>query len=384
MALVKPDLARFAKIKVLGVGGGGGNAVNTMVASELITGVDFVAINTDAQALLANQAQIKLQIGENLTRGLGVGGNPEIGTQSAEESREKIKDLLAETDMVFITAGMGGGTGTGACPVIAEIAKEQGALTIGVVTKPFIFEGTRRMVNAEEGIANLKDKVDALIVIPNQKLLDSIDRKVTLVEAFKTVDSVLAQGVQGISDIIIQPGFINRDFADIKSIMQDAGSAFMGIGTGVGENRAQAAARSAIASPLLEVSIEGARGILFTITGGPDLTMAEVEEASKIITEHADADANIIFGATLNEKMIDQLKVSVIATGFDEAKMNLQRMVSRPVNVFSAPAKDSLKPASTEKSPPPQESNGRDEEVPKRDEMGEEFDIPAFLRLGRQ
>lgn len=374
MALVKPEVARFAKIKVLGIGGGGGNAINTMLFSDMIKGVDFVAINTDAQALLANQAQIKLQIGDNLTRGLGVGGNPELGSQSAEESREKIKEILMDTDMVFITGGMGGGTATGASPIIAEIAKEQGALTIAVVTKPFLFEGTRRMVNAEEGIERLKEKVDALIVIPNQKLLDSVDRKVTLVEAFKTVDSVLAQGVQGISDVITMPGLINRDFADIKSIMKDAGSAFMGIGTGIGENRAQAAARSAISSPLLEVSINGARGILFTLTGGPDLTMAEVEEASKIITEHADADANIIFGATISEKMTDQIKVSVIATGFDESRMNLQR--------FIKPSYSSNKQEENQV-----QTNGKElpkEENSEQDEMGEEFEIPAFLRLGRQ
>jgi len=371
MALVKPDVGRFARIKVLGVGGGGGNAVNSMVASQSIEGVDFVAINTDAQALLANLAPVKLQIGENLTRGLGVGGNPEIGRQSAEESKEKIKNLLADTDMVFITAGMGGGTGTGASPVIAEIAKEQGALTIAVVTKPFAFEGARRMVVAEEGIATLKEKVDAMIVIPNQKLLDSIDKNITLIEAFKTVDSVLGQGVQGISDVITMPGLINRDFADIRSIMKDAGSAFMGIGTGVGENRAQAAARSAISSPLLEVSIQGARGILFTITGGPDLTMAEVEEASRIITEHADADANIIFGATINETMTDQLKITVIATGFDESKIKLQKMIQK-----SAELKQSEPTLIGEKTP-------EEEEIPP-EEIGEEFEIPAFLRLGKQ
>lgn len=377
MALVKPDVGRFAKIKVLGIGGGGGNALNTMVVEDMIAGVDFVAVNTDAQALLASQAAIKLQIGENLTRGLGVGGNPELGGQSAEESREKIKDLLIDTDMVFITAGMGGGTGTGASPVIAEIAREMGALTIAVVTKPFIFEGTRRMVAAEDGIAKLKDKVDALIVIPNQKLLDSVDRKMTLVEAFKTVDAVLGQGVQGISDIITLPGLINRDFADIKSIMKDAGSAFMGIGTGIGENRAQAAARSAIASPLLEISIEGARGILFTITGGPDLTMAEVEESSKIITEHADADANIIFGATINEKMVDQIRISVIATGFDDARLRLQRMVQKQNKPLAVPASSVATPPtfSIEEKVPP--------EVPP-EEMGEEYEVPAFLRLGRQ
>ena len=374
MALVKPDVGRFAKIKVLGVGGGGGNAVNTMVSSNTIVGVDFVTINTDAQALLANQAPIKLQIGENLTRGLGVGGDPELGKKSAEESKEKLKELLLDTDMVFITCGMGGGTGSGASPIIAEIAKEQGALTVAVVTKPFVFEGTRRMVAAEEGINNLKDKVDAMIVIPNQRLLDTIDRKLTLIEAFKTVDSVLAQGVQGISDIITLPGLINRDFADIKSIMVNAGSAFMGIGTGVGENRAQAAARSAIASPLLEVSIEGAKGILFTITGGPDLTMAEVEEASKIISERADADANIIFGASINEMMVDQIKITVIATGFDESKIRLQKFIQKT-------------PAPSGQMPSVIDSNGSREKLPAEevpDEMGEEYEVPAFLRMGRQ
>jgi cell division protein FtsZ len=381
MALVKPDVGRFAKIKVLGVGGGGNNAINTMVAANLITGVDFVAVNTDAQALLASQAPEKLQIGDNLTRGLGVGGNPEIGAQSAEESREKIKEVLLNTDMVFITGGMGGGTATGASPVIAEIAKELGILTIAVVTKPFAFEGARRMVTAEEGVSKLKDKVDALIVIPNQKLLDSIDKKVTLVDAFKMVDSVLAQGVQGISDVITLPGLINRDFADIKSVMKEAGSAFMGIGTGVGENRAQAAARGAISSPLLEVSINGARGILFTLTGGPDLTMAEVEEASKIITEHADSDANIIFGATISDKMVDQVKVSVIATGFDESRIGFNRFAQRPV---SFPPQQLSK---TEVSGNGKDSHSTDNDVkeePGRDEMGEEFELPAFLRLGRQ
>jgi len=329
MALVKPDLNTFARIKVLGIGGGGGNAVSSMVTTQAIKGVDFVAVNTDAQALLTSQAPSKLQIGENLTKGLGSGSDPEIGKQAAEESREKIKEILMDTDMVFITGGMGGGTCTGGAPIVAEIAKEQGALTVAVVTKPFGFEGTRRMVVAEDGISNLREKVDALIVIPNQRLLESIDRKMTLVEAFKIADSVLSSGVQGISDLITLPGLINRDFADVRTIMKDAGSCFMGIGTGVGENRAQAASRSAIASPLLEVSIDGAKGILFNITGGPDLTMAEVEEIAKIISEHADADANIIFGATISERMVDQVKVTVIATGFDEARMRLQKMVMK-------------------------------------------------------
>jgi len=386
MALVKPDVARFAKIKVLGIGGGGGNAINTMMDLGTIVGVDFIAINTDAQALLANQASIKLQIGENLTRGLGVGGNPELGIQAAEESREKIKDLLIDTDMVFITGGMGGGTATGASPVVAEIAKELGALTIAVVTKPFAFEGTRRGFVAEDGINNLKDKVDALIIIPNQRLMDTIDRKMTLVDAFKTVDSVLSQGVQGISDIITLPGLINRDFADVKSIMKNAGTAFMGIGTGIGENRAQAAARAAIASPLLEVSIDGAKGILFTITGGPDLTMAEVEEASKIVSEHADADANIIFGATVNETMTDQMKITVIATGFDESRLRLQRMTQKVSSSFStnigtspfSQTPKNNKPEEVKEEPPPTTTN-----TPS-DEMGEEYEIPSFIRLGRQ
>jgi cell division protein FtsZ len=380
MALVKPDVGRFAKIKVLGIGGGGGNAINTMIAENSIQGVDFIALNTDAQALLANLAPTKIQVGENITRGLGVGGNPELGKQAAEESREKIAQILMDTDMVFITGGMGGGTATGSTPIIAEIAKEQGALTVAVVTKPFAFEGTRRMVVAEEGIENLKSKVDALIVIPNQKLLDAIDKKMTLLEAFKVADSVLGQGVQGISDIITLPGLINRDFADVKTIIKDAGSAFMGIGSGVGENRAQAAARGAIASPLLEVSIDGAKGILFTITGGPDLTMSEVEEAAKIISEKADADANIIFGASINEKLVDQIRITVIATGFDETRTRLSRFISNQPEV--------KKPEETVAS---FIENKKDEETPKEppsenippEEMGEEFEIPAFLRQGR-
>lgn len=377
MALVKPDVGRFAKIKVLGIGGGGCNAINTMISDNQIQGVDFVAINTDAQALLNNLAPVKIQIGENLTRGLGVGGNPELGLQAAEESREKIAQHLIDTDMVFITSGMGGGTGTGGAPIVAEIAREQGALTVGVVTKPFAFEGTRRMVVAQEGVENLEGKVDALIVIPNQKLLDSIDRKMTLLEAFRVADNVLGQGVQGISDIITLPGLINRDFADVKTIMKDAGSAFMGIGMGVGENRAQAAARSAIASPLLEISIEGAKGILFTITGGPDLTMAEVEESAKIITEKADADASVIFGASIDEKLIDQLKITVIATGFDESRVQMARFMT-PSTLRPTVTPQEL----TQEEKPKVEEPPSQPEAPS-DEMGEEFEIPAFLRQGR-
>ncbi len=384
MALVKPDVGRFARIKVMGIGGGGSNAINTMINQEQIQGVDFVAVNTDAQALLSSLAPVKLQIGENLTRGLGVGGDPDLGKQAAEESKEKIGQLLAETDMVFLTCGMGGGTGTGATPIIARLAKEQGSLAIAVVTKPFAFEGTRRMVVAEDGVDELRDKVDALIVIPNQRLLDSIDKKMTLIEAFRLADNVLGQGVQGISDIITLPGLINRDFADVKTIMKDAGSAFMGIGMGVGENRAQAAARTAITSPLLEVSIDGARGILFTVTGGPDLTMAEVEEAAKIISEKADADANIIFGASIDEKLVDQIKITVIATGFDETKARLARFVAPTLPTEEEEEKEEekieeeKKEKKIEEPPPP----GEEGELPP-EEAGKEYEIPAFLRQGK-
>lgn len=371
MALVKPDTSRLAKIKVLAVGGGGGNAIAHMIEESRIEGVEFIAINTDAQVLLNNPAETKLQIGEKLTKGLGSGGDPTIGRKAAEESREKIKELLVDSDMVFITAGMGGGTGTGATPVIAQIAKETGALTVAIVTKPFIFEGTRRMVTAEEGIEALRGKVDALIVIPNQRLMDVIDRKVTLLEAFRVADSVLSQGVQGISEIITTPGLINVDFADVRTIMRDAGSALLGIGTGVGENRAQMAARAAISSPLLEVSIEGAKGILFNIAGGPDMTMSEIDEAARIISEQADADANVIFGATVSEDLADQLRVTVIATGFDELKAKLDKEGKEQV-VTGAPEE-----GKEEKKE--EELDGDRQPI---DEWGEKFEIPAFLRRG--
>lgn len=318
MALVKPSNTTFAKIKVIGVGGGGNNAVNSMISSGQIKGVEFIAINTDAQALLTSKADTKLQIGSNYTRGLGSGADPEVGRQAAEESREKIKDLVFDSDMIFITAGMGGGTGTGASPVVAEVAKESGALTVSVVTKPFSFEGVRRMQTAEEGIDILKDFVDTLIVIPNQRLMDVVDKKMTLLDAFRLADNVLGQGVQGISDLITVPGLINVDFADVKTIMSDSGSALMGIGEASGENRAATAARMAISSPLLEVSIEGAKGILYNITGGEDMTMSEISDASAIIANAADPDANIIFGATINEELGSNIKISVIATGFNE------------------------------------------------------------------
>ena len=339
MALVKPDINSFAKIKVLGVGGGGNNALNSMISDSKIQGVEFIAVNTDLQALLANNADIKLQIGERVTKGLGSGADPEIGGAAAEESRDKIRDLLAGTDMVFITAGEGGGTGTGAAPIIASVAKEVGALTVAVVTKPFLFEGTRRMVQAEEGIEKLKKEVDTLIVIPNQRILDVIRKEDTLLNAFKMADSVLSQGVQSISDLITIPGLINVDFADVKTVMCNAGSALMGIGTASGDKRAVVAAKQAVSSPLLEISIDGARGILFNISAGKNLTMSEVNDAANIISAAADPDANIIFGATIREDLGEDIKISVIATGFDENRRRLQSFVSRVnPNYFSRPA----------------------------------------------
>lgn len=365
--LIKPDVARFAKIKVVGIGGGGCNAINSMMSTSQVSGVDFIGVNTDAQALLTCTANMKIQIGDDLTKGLGAGGNPEIGKQAAEESKEKIKEALVETDMVFLTCGEGGGTGTGATPIIAEIAKELGALTVAVVTKPFAFEGTRRMLAAEEGILNLKDKVDTLIVIPNQRILDVVDKKMTLLEAFRIVDSVLGQGVTGISDLITLPGLINVDFADVRTIMSNAGSALMGIGTGVGENRATAAARMAISSPLLELSIDGAKGVLFNVTGGADLTMTEVDEASKLIAAAVDPDSNIIFGATIDDQMVDQVKITVIATGFDETKRRLKELSAK---TEEQTGNDEFVPSSEVDK----------EELPKEDD---EWDIPAFLRQGK-
>jgi len=379
MALVKPDLNTFAKIRVVGVGGAGGNVINSMMTNQDIKGIEFMALNTDAQALLTCQAPTKLQVGEKLTKGLGSGANPEIGRQAAEESRKQIKEVLTDTDMVFLTCGMGGGTGTGGTPVIAEAAKEVGALTVAVVTKPFIFEGSRRMQVAEEGIENLEEKVDTLIVIPNQRLLDVVDRKMTLIEAFKVADSVLGQGVQGISDLITTPGLINVDFADVRTIMTNAGSALMGMGSGAGEARAATAARSAVASPLLEVSIEGAKGILLNITGGKDMTMSEVNEAAEIIAKAADPDANIIFGTTISEELVDQIKVTVIATGFDESKKQIRRLTSATTGLIGD--KRAPKPAVSDDDEnadgEKEEKTEVDEEFPPEDS---EFDIPAFLR----
>ncbi|MBI3103795.1 cell division protein FtsZ [Candidatus Daviesbacteria bacterium] len=384
--LVKPDVQRFAKIKVVGLGGGGSNSLNSMISLQQIQGVEFVAVNTDAQALMSNQSPTKVQIGESITRGLGSGGDPEVGRQAAEESTQKLEDVLQDADMVFLTAGMGGGTGTGSIPTVAQIAKNMGALTVAVVTKPFAFEGTRRMVVAEEGVEKLKDKVDALIIIPNQRLLETVEKNMTLFEAFKLADSVLGQGVQGISDLITMPGLINVDFADVKTIMSSAGSALMGIGMAGGENRAAAAARMAIASPLLEVSIEGAKGVLFNIVGGPDLSMTEVNEAAQIIAQAADPDANIIFGATIKEDQLDQVKISVIATGFDETRRRLREYIGTGIGSASLQNQATAwGDEAAEETPAPQTASAETvkEAQARQSEDDEDLEIPAFLRSNR-
>ncbi|GBF11970.1 cell division protein FtsZ [Tepidibacillus sp. HK-1] len=317
------DMEQLAQIKVIGVGGGGSNAVNRMIEAG-VQGVEFIAVNTDAQALHRSLAVTKSQIGEKLTRGLGAGANPEIGKKAAEESRETIENSLKGADMVFVTAGMGGGTGTGAAPVIAEIAKELGALTVGVVTKPFSFEGRKRSLQAEQGIAALKEKVDTLIVIPNDRLLEIVDKNTPMLEAFRQADNVLRQGVQGISDLIAVPGLINLDFADVKTIMTEKGSALMGIGIATGENRAAEAAKKAICSPLLETSINGAKGVLMNITGGANLSLYEVNEAADIVASSSDPEVNMIFGAVINENLKEEIIVTVIATGFDDDPNRVQ------------------------------------------------------------
>jgi len=339
------DEHRYAVIKVVGVGGGGNNAVDRMIRSGL-RGVEFIAINTDVQALQRSDATIKIQIGSALTRGLGAGANPDIGAKAAEESREAIAEALRGADMIFVTAGQGGGTGTGASPVIAQIGKEAGALTVGVVTKPFMFEGGRRAQQAEKGIANLRQQVDTLITIPNDRLLQVVDKRTPFVEAFRMADDILRQGVQGISDLIAVPGLINLDFADVKTIMSETGSALMGIGVGKGDSRAAEAARAAINSPLLETSIEGAHGVLLNITGDPNLGLFEVNEAAEIITAAADPEAMIIFGAVIDDTLDDEVRITVIATGFDQRGLRPRDVDDLPIKPFS----------------------------------GEDLDIPAFLR----
>lgn len=311
--MMQPE--NFAQIKVVGVGGGGSNAINRMIV-EGLRGVEFIAVNTDAQALLMSDAPQRIRIGDKLTRGLGAGGNPEVGAKAAEESGQELDDILRGADMVFVTCGMGGGTGTGAAPVIAEIARKTGALTIGVVTRPFAFEGSRRQKMAMEGIDRLKEKVDTLIVIPNDRLLEIVDKRVSMTDAFRTADDVLRQGIQGISELITVPGLINLDFADVRTIMTGGGASLMAVGVASGENRATEAAEKAVSSSLLDVTIDGAQGILFNITSGPDLSLYEVNEAAEIVRQKAHPEANIIFGAVIDESLTDELRITLIATGF--------------------------------------------------------------------
>lgn len=406
MAEIKPDLETFAKIKVVGVGGSGNNAISRMIDAK-IKGVEFVAINTDAQALHASKAQEKIHIGKNLTKGLGAGMNPEVGRQAAEENRDEIQEVLKGADMVFVACGLGGGTGSGAGPIVAETAKELGALTVAIVTKPFAFEGSQRRMIAEEALENLKDRVDTLITIPNDKLLSIIDRKMTLINAFRIVDDVLRQGVQGISDLITKRGEVNVDFADVRAVMQDSGSALMGIGVASGENRALEAAKAAINSPLLELSIDGAKGVLFNICGSSDLTMLEVNEAANVITENIDPNAKVIFGTVIDDQVRKgEVQITVVATGFDAGRkkepigiMNVVRpkaAVGRPL-VFSEPEPE--EPAEiavpeeeyaqnsptrrTEPTPmiipekiPPQQPVRH----PEPEEFGDDIDIPTFIR----
>ncbi len=378
MEITPSDVTPVARIKVIGVGGGGGNALNRMIKSN-IKGIEFIAVNTDAQALYHNEAVLKINIGKATTRGLGAGSHPEMGRQAAEESAEEIKQALEGTEMLFITCGLGGGTGTGAAPVIAEIARDMGILTVAVVTKPFTFEGHRRRTQAEEGLENLKNKVDTLITIPNDKILSLIDKKTPLSEAFTVVDDVLRQGVQGISDLITVHGMINVDFADVKAIMENAGSALMGIGYGTGENRAVEAARAAVESPLLELDIQGAKGILFNITGGSDLSMFEVDEAARIITEAADPEANIIFGAVINDSYTGEIKITVVATGFDDIKRGVQ--ITRPLGEYRPMGNQQQAPRPSMDARP---STPSTPSMPMTDDQASEYDIPAFIRQKMQ
>jgi cell division protein FtsZ len=348
----------LAVIKVAGVGGGGTNAVTRMVEAGL-SGVEFIAVNTDAQALLMSEADVKIQIGSKETRGLGAGANPAVGLAAATESRDELKEALKGSDMVFVTAGEGGGTGTGGAPVVADLAKEVGALTVGVVTRPFSFEGRKRAQQAEQGLMNLTDVVDTLIVIENDRLLQVVEKRTSIVEAFRMADDILRQGVQGITDLITVPGLVNLDFADVRTIMTDAGSALMGIGAASGENRAAEAARAAVSSPLLEASIEGATGVLLNITGGPDIGLFEVNEAAEVVTSAADQDANVIFGAVIDETKADEVQVTVIATGFGNRRRRRRATADAPVPGEPAPPR----PA------PDQVFEGP-----------EDLDVPSFLR----
>ncbi|SDQ62827.1 cell division protein FtsZ [Virgibacillus subterraneus] len=365
------NMDQLATIKVIGVGGGGSNAVNRMIEHG-VEGVEFIAVNTDAQALNLSMAETKLQIGGKLTRGLGAGANPEVGKKAAEENKEQLEEVLQGADMIFVTAGMGGGTGTGAAPVIAQIAKELGALTVGVVTRPFTFEGKRRSTQAVTGIDSLKSSVDTLIVIPNDRLLEIVDKNTPMLEAFREADNVLRQGVQGISDLIAKPGLINVDFADVKTIMFDKGSALMGIGVATGENRAPEAAKKAISSPLLETSIDGAHGILMNITGGSNLSLYEVQEAADLVTSAADDEVNVIFGSVINENLKDEIIVTVIATGFDENQKVNKQPKERPVINHNQHAASK----STDEMPRERAQNQQSRPTSQDDEL----DIPTFLR----
>ncbi|MEP9406183.1 cell division protein FtsZ [Peribacillus frigoritolerans] len=373
------NLEQLATIKVIGVGGGGNNAVNRMIEHG-VQGVEFISVNTDAQALNLSKAEIKMQIGGKLTRGLGAGANPEVGKKAAEESKEQIEEALKGADMVFVTAGMGGGTGTGAAPVIAGIAKDLGALTVGVVTRPFTFEGRKRATQAQGGISSMKESVDTLIVIPNDRLLEIVDKSTPMLEAFREADNVLRQGVQGISDLIAVPGLINLDFADVKTIMSNKGSALMGIGISSGENRAAEAAKKAISSPLLETSIDGAQGVLMNITGGTNLSLFEVQEAADIVATASDQDVNMIFGSVINENLKDEIVVTVIATGFNEVEASI-RPTGRPTlgqQQQSRPQTQQTPQSNVKREVKREEVN---EQPTRNANQGDEaLDIPTFLR----
>ena len=375
-----PETEGNALIRVVGVGGGGSNAVNRMI-SEDIAGVDFIAINTDQQALMASQARKRVAIGERTTRGLGSGGKPEVGTKAAEESMEELHELLQGSDMVFVTACMGGGTGTGASPLVAKVAREEGALTIGVVTKPFTFEGSQRMRAAETGIEQLKEHVDTLIVIPNDRLLETADRRLSLMDSFKLADDVLRQGIQGISELITVPGLINLDFADVQTIMSMGGAALMAVGRGAGEDRARIAAEEALASKLLDVTIAGARGILFNVTGGNNLSLYEINQAAAIIRETAHPDVNMIFGAVIDEAMEDEVRITVIATGFEHGAP-MMRQMSRAESRL--PQREPVRQTSSRVTAPPVASPVREERVERPSFQVNDLDIPAFLRKKKE
>ncbi len=373
---VKPDIETFAKIKVVGVGGAGGSALNRMMQHK-IRGIEFMAINTDAQALHHNSAPVKVHIGKTTTRGLGAGMDPELGRKAAEEDQDEIREMLKDSDMVFITGGLGGGTGTGAMPLVAEVARDLGALTVAVVTRPFSFEGAQRKQFADQGYGELVDNVDTIITIPNDRLLQIIDKKTSLLESFQVVDDVLRQGIQGIAELITVPGLINVDFADVKAIMKDQGTALMGIGRGTGENRAVDAAKAAIDSPLLEIPIDGAKGILFTVTAGTSISMYEVNEAARVITQSADPNAKIIFGAVIDEDLKDEVKVTVIATGFGKGVPRPTKKVmpaSTPFETQMERPKPTPTMAAPMQSPTPM-VKPTPKPAPEND-----LEIPAFIR----